>query len=262
MRFALADVLTDLEAGRLLTQRAAGLLGTPAGTTATAHAKRFCPDAALVPLLEGYLDDVRKRFHVKALGTNLLTLSFAARDSASGPRMVKAALAVREERIAAARVAATTALTTLYQKDYELAQAQALDAARRLQDFIASHPAPQSDVDQHLQGQLQLAVDLAQTRLGDLQGRIDRAVLGPALIEVSGMEFQIVDEPRAPNGPKGGSRAAMTVAAMAVVAGLALAALLVLLGAHLVRPATTRAAVPQPRSAVLSEPEALGSPSA
>lgn len=47
MRFALADVLTDLEAGRLLTQRAAGLLGTPAGTTATAHAKRFCPDAAL-----------------------------------------------------------------------------------------------------------------------------------------------------------------------------------------------------------------------
>jgi alkylation response protein AidB-like acyl-CoA dehydrogenase len=47
MRFALADVLTDLEAGRLLTQRAAGLLGTPAGTPATAHAKRFCPDAAL-----------------------------------------------------------------------------------------------------------------------------------------------------------------------------------------------------------------------
>jgi alkylation response protein AidB-like acyl-CoA dehydrogenase len=47
MRFALADVLTDLEAGRLLTQRAAALLGTREGTTATAHAKRFCPDAAL-----------------------------------------------------------------------------------------------------------------------------------------------------------------------------------------------------------------------
>jgi alkylation response protein AidB-like acyl-CoA dehydrogenase len=47
MRFALTDVLTDLEAGRLLTRRAAELLGTPAGTTATAHAKRFCPDAAL-----------------------------------------------------------------------------------------------------------------------------------------------------------------------------------------------------------------------
>jgi alkylation response protein AidB-like acyl-CoA dehydrogenase len=47
MRFALADVLTDLEAGRLLVQRAAVMLGTAAGTTATAHAKRFCPDAAL-----------------------------------------------------------------------------------------------------------------------------------------------------------------------------------------------------------------------
>jgi alkylation response protein AidB-like acyl-CoA dehydrogenase len=47
MRFALADVLTDLEAGRLLYARAASLLGTPAGPAAVAHAKRFCPDAAL-----------------------------------------------------------------------------------------------------------------------------------------------------------------------------------------------------------------------
>ena len=47
IRFMLADVLTDLEAGRLLYARAAGLLGTPAGPAAVAHAKRFCPDAAL-----------------------------------------------------------------------------------------------------------------------------------------------------------------------------------------------------------------------
>jgi alkylation response protein AidB-like acyl-CoA dehydrogenase len=47
LRFALTDVLTDLEAGRLLYARAARLLGTPAGPAATAHAKRFCPDAAL-----------------------------------------------------------------------------------------------------------------------------------------------------------------------------------------------------------------------
>ncbi|HKV66480.1 MAG TPA: acyl-CoA dehydrogenase family protein, partial [Gaiellales bacterium] len=47
MRFALADVLTDLEAGRLLYARAASRLGTPAGPVAVAHAKRFCPDAAL-----------------------------------------------------------------------------------------------------------------------------------------------------------------------------------------------------------------------
>ncbi len=47
IRFMLADVLTDLEAGRLLYARAARLLGTPAGPAAVAHAKRFCPDAAL-----------------------------------------------------------------------------------------------------------------------------------------------------------------------------------------------------------------------
>jgi alkylation response protein AidB-like acyl-CoA dehydrogenase len=47
MRFTLADVLTDLEAGRLLYARAASLLGGPAGPVAVAHAKRFCPDAAL-----------------------------------------------------------------------------------------------------------------------------------------------------------------------------------------------------------------------
>lgn len=43
----LADIATDLEAGRLLTRRAAELLGTPEGPVAVAHAKRFCPDAAL-----------------------------------------------------------------------------------------------------------------------------------------------------------------------------------------------------------------------
>ena len=47
IRFMLADVLTDLEAGRLLYARAARVLGTPAGPAAVAHAKRFCPDAAL-----------------------------------------------------------------------------------------------------------------------------------------------------------------------------------------------------------------------
>jgi alkylation response protein AidB-like acyl-CoA dehydrogenase len=45
--WALADAATELEAGRLLTRRAASLLGTPEGSVAVAHAKRFCPDAAL-----------------------------------------------------------------------------------------------------------------------------------------------------------------------------------------------------------------------
>ncbi len=47
IRWQLADAATDLEASRLLIQAAAERLGSPAGRTAVAHAKRFAPDAAL-----------------------------------------------------------------------------------------------------------------------------------------------------------------------------------------------------------------------
>jgi alkylation response protein AidB-like acyl-CoA dehydrogenase len=47
IQFALADVATELEASRLLYRQAAERLGTPDGSVAVAHAKRFCPDAAL-----------------------------------------------------------------------------------------------------------------------------------------------------------------------------------------------------------------------
>ncbi|MFQ5854466.1 MAG: acyl-CoA dehydrogenase family protein [Anaerolineae bacterium] len=47
IRWMLADVATDLEASRLLYRHAAELLGTPEGTVAAAHAKRFAPDAAV-----------------------------------------------------------------------------------------------------------------------------------------------------------------------------------------------------------------------
>jgi alkylation response protein AidB-like acyl-CoA dehydrogenase len=47
IQFMLADVETDVVAGRLLYERAAALLGTPEGTVAAAHAKRFNPDMAL-----------------------------------------------------------------------------------------------------------------------------------------------------------------------------------------------------------------------
>jgi alkylation response protein AidB-like acyl-CoA dehydrogenase len=52
LRFGLADVATDIAAGRLLYADAAAQLGTPAGTVAAAHAKRFCPDMALRAALE------------------------------------------------------------------------------------------------------------------------------------------------------------------------------------------------------------------
>lgn len=47
IQWMLADVATNLEASRLLYQHAATLLGTPDGTVAAAHAKRFAPDAAM-----------------------------------------------------------------------------------------------------------------------------------------------------------------------------------------------------------------------
>ena len=47
VRFMLADVETDIVAGRLLYRHAAAALGGPGGSVAAAHAKRFCPDAAL-----------------------------------------------------------------------------------------------------------------------------------------------------------------------------------------------------------------------
>jgi alkylation response protein AidB-like acyl-CoA dehydrogenase len=46
IQWMLADVATDLEASRLLYRNASKLLGTPEGTLAAAHAKRFAPDAA------------------------------------------------------------------------------------------------------------------------------------------------------------------------------------------------------------------------
>jgi alkylation response protein AidB-like acyl-CoA dehydrogenase len=47
IQFALADVETDIVAGRLLYRAAAAALDEGRGTVLAAHAKRFCPDAAL-----------------------------------------------------------------------------------------------------------------------------------------------------------------------------------------------------------------------
>lgn len=47
IQWSLADAATDLQAARLLTREAAMRLGTPGGSVAVSHAKRFGPDAAL-----------------------------------------------------------------------------------------------------------------------------------------------------------------------------------------------------------------------
>jgi uncharacterized protein involved in exopolysaccharide biosynthesis len=180
-----------------------------------------------------YLEETRERFRVEALGTNLLSVSFAARDPRTPPELVNAVLAVREERVAQARVAEAAVVGALYQKDFEIAQTQAREALQRLEEFDATHRPPLNTVDEHVQAQLRLALDFAQVRVSDLRGRIDQAMLAPALLEISGMEFQVVDEPRVESSPSGGTRSAVALAGVALIGGAALAALLILLVTHI-----------------------------
>jgi hypothetical protein len=174
-----------------------------------------------------FIDDIRKRFRVETLGTSLIRVSFAGRDPATPPELVKAALVVRGERLEQSRLASSAALGVLYQRQIEFAEGQVLDARTALEDFQRSHPPPLAEADQHLQAQLRLNVDFAQQRLSDLRAKADRAQLAPALLEVSGLEFQIIDEPRVETSPSGGERRAMTIAGVAIVGGVALAVLLV-----------------------------------
>ena len=202
-----------------------------------------------------FIDDVRKRFRVETLGTSLIRVSFAAHDPATPPEVVKAALVVRGERLEQSRLASSAALSLLYQRQIEFAEGQALDARKALEDFQRSNPPPLGEADQHLQAQLRLNSDFAASRLNDLKGKADRAQLAPALLEVSGMEFQIVDEPRVEANPSGGERRAMTIAGVATLAGAALASLLVvvatLLRARGPRPVTVaRARSPELAGAV------------
>ena len=57
--------------------------------------------------------------------------------------------------------------------------------------------------------------------------RIDQAELAPALREMAGLEFQVVDAPQDEASRGGGTRSAATLAAVAVAAGCAIAALLI-----------------------------------
>ena len=177
-----------------------------------------------------YLDDIRKRFRVETLGTSLIRVSYAAHDPATPSELVKTALVVRAERLEQSRQASSAALTLLYQRQLDFAQQQALDAQKAFDGFNQSHTAPLGEADQHVLAQLRLNLDFALVRLSDLKARAEQAQLAPALLEVSGVEFQIVDEPRVEANPSGGERPAITIAAVALAAGAALATLLVLIG--------------------------------
>jgi uncharacterized protein involved in exopolysaccharide biosynthesis len=207
-----------------------------------------------------FLDDVRKHFKVATLGPNMLTVAFDGRDPALAAALVQAALDVRQERLTSARVDGTSALGALYKQEFDVAQSRVLDAQKAVDQFTADHQPPLSDLDQHQLAQLRVTLDLAQVRVSDLQGRIDQSVLAPALLEISGLEFQVVDPPRAETTPTGGTKNATTLALVALVTGLVLAALLVLVGTLLVThvagpadvgrlaPATLFASVPRVRA--------------
>ena len=212
------------------------------------------------------LDDISKRFKVDTIGPNMLTVTFAGRDPQVATEMVKAALDVRLDRLVKARIEGTTALSALYQRDYELAQARVVESQRLLEEFNLTHPAPLSELDQHQQAQLRLTLNLAQVRVSDLQGRMDRSVLAPALLEISGIEFQVVDAPHADASPKGGTKPALMISLVALGAGAALAALLIMVGAllanHVTGPADVGRLAPAklfasvPRVAVGGQPGA------
>src|SRR5436309_8291710 len=189
---------------------------------------------------DGFLNDIQRRFRVETLGTSLIRVSFASHDPTTPPELLNAALAVRAERIDQARQLSSAALGLLYERQVAFAQQEALDAQKALDDFNRTHPEPLSDPDQHVRAQLRLGVDFALVRLSDLRGRQERAALAPALLEVSGVEFQIVDQPRISTQPSGGERTAMTIATVAIAAGLGLAALLVLLGTRFGVPGARR----------------------
>jgi hypothetical protein len=175
-----------------------------------------------------FIDDVRKHFRVETLGTSLIRVSYAAHDPKLPPELVKAALVVRAERLEQARQLSSAALGLLFQRQLEFAEQQALDAQKALDEFNQSHREPLSEPDQHVRSQLRLNLDFALVRLSDLRGRQERSSLAPALLEVSGVEFQIVDEPRVEANPSGGERTAVTIATVALAAGAGLVALFVL----------------------------------
>ena len=197
----------------------------------------------------GFLARIRKRFDVETLGTNTLRVSYTSSDPRTPAEMVSAALDVRTDRVTKARATSSAAVSTLYRREFEVAQQQAVTASADLEQFNKSHPAPLSPADLAHQGQLQLAVDFAQSRLSELQGRADRSAVASAVLDMSGLEFQIVDEPVADTTPSGGGRAAATLALFAFAGGLLLAALIVVATALL---AGRRPAAEAPAAAPVS----------
>jgi len=210
-----------------------------------------------------FFADIGKRFRIDVLGTNLFRLSYRALDPHTGPAIVNATLAIRQQRLAETRAAATTAAATYYRSELGLAQNQVLAAQSELDAFDAvHHQLPLSAPDEYQQRQLRLAVEEAKTRVLDVRTRIDGSTVLPAIFQLAdSVDFQVLDEPIEDAKPSGGLRPAMTTAGSAGVGGLALIGLLVL-GGTLAR-GSARGLVARsvdPDGADLSNPTGLTGP--
>jgi len=183
-----------------------------------------------------FLQEISKRYRVEVLGTNLCRLSYRARDPDTGPKMVIAALEVRQDTLAASRTAATAAAATFYRSQLGVAEEQALEAQRELDAFDATHRPPFSQPDEYQQRQLRLAVEETKARVTDMKTRIDQSSVLPSLLKMAdALDFQVVDEPLDEVKPSGGTRPAAVIAGSAALSGLALAIALVLGGTLLAR---------------------------
>jgi uncharacterized protein involved in exopolysaccharide biosynthesis len=178
-----------------------------------------------------FLQSISKRFRVEVLGTNLFRLSYRARDANTGPEMVVAALALRQEHLAATRTAATAAAATFYRAQLGVAETQALEAQRDLDAFEQNHKPPFAPPDEYQQRQLRLMVEETKARVTDMKSRIDQSNVLPSILQVAdALDFQVLDKPLDEVKPSGGTRPAAMIAGSAMIAGLALAIALILAG--------------------------------
>jgi uncharacterized protein involved in exopolysaccharide biosynthesis len=178
-----------------------------------------------------FFDQFSKRFRVEVLGTNLFRLAYRARDPRTGPEVVLATLAQRQEHLAASRTAATEAATSFYRSELALAQGKAMDAQRALDSFDNSHHPPLSAPEDYQERQLRVIAEDAKARVTDLKDRIDRSGVMPGILQMAdSLDFQVVDKPLNDAKPSGGTRPAAVLGGRAMFSGVLLAIALIVAG--------------------------------
>lgn len=178
-----------------------------------------------------FLDDIRKRFKIQALGTNLVRVSYRADSPVVAFEMVSAAIAIRDERAAAAQLAGSNMTSTLYTKELDLALQKSTRAQADLDQFNATHRVPLDAADAYRQQQLRTASDVAQARVDDLRAALDRMAIVSTLLTVGqAADVQLIDAPQVQMQPSGGLRQAILVFGVIMAGAATLVALLIVIG--------------------------------